>query len=100
MKLKNLQLMEFTNTRLSNLEKNFSSLEDKIDLLLAYQKNQFIKDNDTKSCATLMSSPYNDLSPKDAWEFNINENQKLIILDVSAKDSDVKRIEGSINIPL
>lgn len=98
MKLKNLQLMEFTNTRLSNLEKNFSTLEDKIDLVLSLQKNQFIKEKNSNT--TLMSSPYNDLSPNDAWSFHQDDLQRLIILDVSSKESSMKKIDGAINIPL
>lgn len=104
MSLKLLQTLEYINTRLSNIEKNISKLDEKLDFSIALQRNHlirvkngdFIDDN-----MILMGTPYNDITPKKAFEVWNSPDSDFILLDVSdASFPSDKRIAGSINIPL
>ena len=98
-----IQKLEYISNRLSNIEKNISRLDEKLDFSIQLQRNhlirvkngEFIDDN-----MILMGRPYNDLSPTKAYEIYQNENIDYLILDVSKADfSEKNYLNGSIKIP-
>lgn len=102
MDLKAFQMLEFINTRLVNIEKNLSRLEEKIDLSVAIQRNHLIRIKHGEIMddhIILMGRPYNDLSPMQAFKIFNNSDADFILLDVSKKDFS-KKIQRSIKIPL
>ena len=102
--LKIYQMLEFINTRLTNIERNISRVDEKLDYSLALQKNhlirvkngEYIDDN-----MILMGLPYNDLNPQKAVEIYNNKDMDYIILDVTDKNykSPIK-LDSVIKIPL
>lgn len=102
MDLRSLQMLEYINTRLSNIEKNISRIDEKLDFSIALQRNhltrlkngQFIDDE-----MILMGRPYNDLTPSEAFKVYQNQSMDFIFLNVSMKNSN-QTVEGSIHIPL
>lgn len=97
-------MLEFMNQRLSNIERNISKIDEKLEYSLSLQKNhlirvkngEYIDDN-----MILMGLPYNDLSPQKAYEIYENPDMDYIILDVTKQDhkSNIK-LDGAIKIPL
>jgi rhodanese-related sulfurtransferase len=104
MTLKIFQSLEFLNNRLSNIERNISRLEEKLDFSLAIQRNHLIRIKngpDLTDEAILFSRPYNDISPQQAYDIFQDANQDFIILDVSEKNFKAKSIIiGAVAIPL
>ncbi|EQC45395.1 rhodanese-like domain-containing protein [Bacteriovorax sp. Seq25_V] len=103
MDLKFYQMLEFINNRLTNIERNITKIDEKLDYSLALQRNhlirvkngQFIDDN-----MILMGLPYNDLTPERAHEIYENADMDYIILDVSrAEYLQPLKLEGAVHIP-
>jgi rhodanese-related sulfurtransferase len=88
MDLNIIQMLEFINQRLKNIERNIARLEDKIDFSVALQRNHLIRVKNNQfidDSMILYGRPYNDLSPTKAWEIYQNPNMDFIILDVCEK---------------
>ncbi len=103
MSLKVFQMLEFLNTRLSNIEKNIARIDEKLDFSIALQRNHLIrvKNGDPiDDNMILMGTPYNDLTPEKAFKIFSDPDMDFILLDVSQENSAFKKIEGSIRIPL
>lgn len=105
MDLKIFQMLEFINSRLSNIEKNISRMDEKLDFSIMLQRNHLVRVKNGEEIddnMILMGRPYNDLSPQKAWSIYNNNNLDFIILDVSLKSEykNYKRIESSLMIPL
>jgi rhodanese-related sulfurtransferase len=105
MDLKIFQMLEFMNSRLSNIEKNISRMDEKLDFSIMLQRNHLVRvknGEDIDDNMILLGHPYNDLSPQRAWSIYNNNNLDFILLDVSHKSNQpqIKRIEESLIIPL
>lgn len=103
MDLKFYQMLEFINNRLTNIERNITKIDEKLDFSIAMQRNhlirvkngEFIDDN-----MILMGLPYNDLTPAKAFEIYQNKDMDYIILDVSKQDYNrPSKLEGAVYIP-
>lgn len=103
MDLKIFQMLDFINTRLSNIEKNISRIDEKLDFSIALQRNHLIRVKNGQTIddnMILMGRPYNDLAPTKAYEIYQNEDVDFIVLDVSSKDNSNNVIKDAIKIPL
>jgi rhodanese-related sulfurtransferase len=103
MDLKIFQMLEFINSRLSNIEKNISRIDEKLDFSITLQRNHLVRVKNGEELddnMILMGRPYNDLSPQKAWTVFNNPNIDFYILDVTAKSFQGTRLEGAIHIPL
>lgn len=103
MDLKYFQMLDFINTRLTNIERNLAKVDEKLDFSVALQRNhlirvkngEFIDDN-----MILMGLPYNDLSPRRALEIYEDKDMDYILLDITSKGYDKPiELEGAIHIP-
>ncbi len=103
MEIKAIQMLEFINNRLSNIEKNINRIDEKLDYSLALQRNHLIRiknGEDIDDNMILMGRPYNDLDPQKSFEIYSNPNMDFLVLDVTHKDfAPMERIAGSIHIP-
>lgn len=103
MDLKAFQMLEFINTRLSNIEKNISRIDEKLDFSIQLQRNHLIRvknGEDIDDSIILMGRPYNDLSPQQAYTIFDNPDNDFILLDVSDKNFQPPQvIPGAIRIP-
>ena len=45
MDLKSFQMLEFINSRLSNIEKNISRIDEKLDFSITLQRNHLVLEN-------------------------------------------------------
>ena len=71
MSLRIFQMLEYMNSRLSNIEKNIARIDEKLDFSIALQRNHLIriKNGDfIDDTMILMGRPYNDLNPHKAFE--------------------------------
>ena len=103
MDLRIFQMLEFMNTRLSNIEKNISRIDEKLEFSIALQRNHLIRVKNGENIddnMILMGRPYNDLSPSDAFDIFNNVNMDFLVLDVSEVEYIGKNIAGAIKIPL
>jgi len=106
MNLQAVQLLEFINNRLSNIEKNIQRIDEKMDYSLAIQRNHLVRiknGEEVDDHMILMGRPYNDLSSQKAFQIYSNPNIDFIILDVSRQKNgtpESEKIAGSIRIPL
>lgn len=104
MDLRIFQMLEFINTRLTNIEKNISRIDEKLDFSIALQRNHLIrvKNGDPiDDNMILMGRPYNDLTPQDAFNIFSNPDMDFLILDVSAADYKTENdLPGAVRIPL
>lgn len=104
MDIKALQMLEFINSRLANIEKNISRIDEKLDFSIALQRNHLIRiknGEDLDDNMILMGSPYNDLTPVKAFEIYNNPDMDFIVLDVSSKSYKPKiKLRDAIHIPL
>ena len=103
MDLKIFQMLEFINSRLSNIEKNISRIDEKLDFSITLQRNHLIRVKNGEELddnMILMGRPYNDLSPQKAWAIFNNPNIDFYVLDVTLKSFQATRLEGAIHIPL
>lgn len=96
-------MLEFINSRLSNIEKNISKLDEKLDFSIMLQRNHLVRvknGEDLDDNMILLGRPYNDLSPKQAFQIYNNPDIDYYILDVSSKSYEGSRVEEAIRIPL
>lgn len=104
MDLKFFQMLEFINSRLTNIEKNISKMDEKIDYGLALQRNFLIRiknGEEIDDSTILLGRPYNDLSPAKAFGIYKNLDADFIILDVTSVNfNTVVKPKGAICIPL
>jgi len=95
--------MEFINNRLTNIEKNISRLDEKLDFSLSLQRNHLIRIKNGEELddnMILMGRPYNDLSPLQAYSIYKGTNSDFIILDITEKNFNPPfTLEGTIHIP-
>lgn len=104
MDLKFFQMLELINNRLTNIEKNISRIDEKLDFSIQLQRNHLIR---VKNGAMiddnmiLMGAPYNDLSPQAAWQVMQNPDMDYAILDVCKAEFKPNggTLEGAIRIP-
>lgn len=103
MDLKIFQMLEYINTRLSNIEKNISKLDEKMDFSIIIQRNHLVRIKNGEEIddnMILLGRPYNDLSPQRSFQIFNNPDVDYYILDVSAKNYQGPRIEEALRIPL
>ncbi|WP_127716614.1 rhodanese-like domain-containing protein [Halobacteriovorax sp. HLS] len=104
MDLKLFQMLEFMNNRLSNIEKNISRIDEKLEFSLSLQRNHLIRVKNGEyidDSNILMGRPYNDLSPQKALEIYNNPDLDYIILDVSNESYQAPiKLDGCIKISL
>jgi len=104
MDLKLFQMLEFINNRLSNIEKNLQKIDDKVNFSVDLQRNHLVRvknGEDLNDTQVLLGCPYNDLTPKKAFELYNNESKRVILLDVTMKNFKPKhRPKEIIRIPL
>ena len=104
MDMKFFQMLDMMNSRLANIEKNISRLDEKMDFSIALQRNHLIRiknGQDIDDSMILMGRPYNDLTPQRAFEIYNDPDMDFMIVDVTAKNFEPgKRLKGSIHIPL
>lgn len=104
MEIKAFQMMEFINSRLTNIEKNIARLDEKMDFSITLQRNHLIRvknGEDIDDSMILMGSPYNDLSPQKAHTTFNNPDMDFLVLDVSSESFKPKeRLTGAIHIPM
>lgn len=104
MDLKVFQMLEFMNSRLSNIEKNIQRIDEKLDFSISLQRNHLIRiknGEEIDDSMILLGRPYNDLTPQKAWDIYNNSTIDYIIVDVSHKSfAPPQELEGSIRIPL
>ncbi|MBP9680390.1 MAG: rhodanese-like domain-containing protein [Bacteriovorax sp.] len=103
MDLKIFQMLEFINSRLNNIEKNISRMDEKLDFSITLQRNHLVRIKNGEEIddnMILMGRPYNDLSPQKAWSIYNNPNIDFIILDVSQKAFQGPRLKDAFQIPL
>jgi rhodanese-related sulfurtransferase len=105
MDLKIYQMLEFINSRLTNIEKNIAHMDEKLDFSILIQRNHLVRvknGEEIDDSMILMGRPYNDLSPQKAWSLFNNENLDFILLDVSRKNINTSalKIDESLLIPL
>lgn len=103
MDLKIFQMLEFINSRLNNIEKNITRMDEKLDFSITLQRNHLVRIKNGEEIdddMILMGRPYNDLSPKKAWAIYNNPNIDFIILDVSHKSFQGSRLKDSLRIPI
>lgn len=103
MDLKIFQMLEFINSRLSNIEKNIARMDEKLDFSIMLQRNHLVRIKNGEEIddnMILMGRPYNDLSPQKAYSVYSNPNVDFIVLDVTSKSWTGTRLEGAVHIPL
>jgi len=104
MDIKIFQMLEFMNSRLSNIEKNIARMEEKLDFSIMIQRNHLIRIKNGEEIddqMIIMGRPYNDLSPHRAFQIYNNPNLDFILLDVSHRTySAPVQINGVVKIPL
>jgi rhodanese-related sulfurtransferase len=103
MDLKVFQMLEFINSRLSSIEKNISKLDEKLDFSIMLQRNHLVRiknGEDMDDNMILLGRPYNDLTPKRAFQIFNNPDIDYYLLDVSAKNYTGRRIDEALRIPL
>jgi hypothetical protein len=104
MDLKAFQMLEFINNRLTNIEKNITRIDEKLEFSIQLQRNHLIRiknGEDINDNTILYGRPYNDLTPHQAFEIYNDRDADFILVDVSHKDySPARQLDGVIRIPL
>lgn len=103
MDIKFYQMIEFLNSRLTNIERNIEKLDEKITYAVTLQKNHLIRVKNGENISDRMileSMPYNDLSPQQAFEIYNDRELDFFILDVSKESYHSPKLDGAIKIPL
>ncbi len=99
-----LQMLNLINSRLSNIEKQLTHMDEKIDLSVSIQRNHLIRiknGEDISDEVLLTGRPYNDLTPEKAYELYKKMDIDFILLDVTREDYEVERVlPEAIKIPL
>lgn len=101
--LKSFQMLEFINSRLSNIEKNIARIDEKLDFSITLQRNHLVRVKNGEEIddqMILMGRPYNDLSPQKAWSIYNNPNLDFFVLDVTSRKFEGERLEEALHIPL
>jgi rhodanese-related sulfurtransferase len=104
MDIKAFQMLEFINTRLSNIENNINRIDEKLDYSIALQRNHLIRiknGEEVDDNMILMGRPYNDLDPQQAYDIFENPDMDFLVLDVTNKDfNNSEKLQGAVHIPL
>ncbi len=103
MDLKIFQMLEFINSRLNNIEKNISRMDEKLDFSITLQRNHLVRVKNGEEIddnMILMGRPYNDINPQKAWSIYNNPNIDFFVLDVTAKSFQGTRLQEAIHIPI
>lgn len=104
MQIRIFEMLNLINSKLSNLERNVSKLDEKLEFSIQLMRNQLIRvkhGEDIDDSTILMGRPYNDLSPIKAFEIYQNQDIDFVVLDVSSKEFKSKtHIAESVSIPL
>ena len=103
MDLKIFQMLEFINSRLKNIEKNITRMDEKLDFSITLQRNHLVRIKNGEEIddnMILMGRPYNDINPKKAWGIYNNPNIDFFVIDVSQKSFQGTRLKEAIQIPL
>lgn len=103
MDLKIFQMLEFINSRLNNIEKNITRMDEKLDFSITLQRNHLVRIKNGEEIddnMILMGRPYNDINPQKAWGIYNNDNIDFFVLDVSQKSYQGPRLNEAIQIPL
>ncbi|MDO9180842.1 MAG: rhodanese-like domain-containing protein [Bacteriovorax sp.] len=103
MDLKIFQMLEFINSRLNNIEKNITRMDEKLDFSITLQRNHLVRVKNGEAIddnMILMGRPYNDLTPQKAFSIYNNSNIDFLVIDVSQKSFQGTRLKEAIQIPL
>ncbi|MBY0416414.1 MAG: rhodanese-like domain-containing protein [Bdellovibrionales bacterium] len=103
MDLKSFQMLEFINSRLSNIEKNIARIDEKLDFSITLQRNHLVRVKNGEEIddhMILMGRPYNDITPQRAWSIYNNPNIDFFVLDVTSKTFKGQRLEEAVHIPI
>lgn len=104
MDLKFFQMLDLINNRLTNIEKNISRIEEKVDFSITLQRNHLIRvknGQEIDDSMILYGRPYNDITPQRAFEIYNNPDIDFILLDVTSADfKPPGQLDGAIHIPL
>lgn len=104
MDLKAFQMLEFINNRLTNIEKNITRIDEKLEFSIQLQRNHLIRiknGEDLDDNTILYGRPYNDLTPQQAFDIYNDHDADFILVDVSHKDyKPPRQLDGIIRIPL
>lgn len=103
MDLKSFQMLEFINSRLNNIEKNISRIDEKLDFSITLQRNHLVRvknGEEIDDSMILMGRPYNDISPQKAWSIYNNPNIDFFVIDVTAKGFKGQKLEEALHVPL
>ncbi len=103
MDLKSFQMLEFINSRLNNIEKNISRIDEKLDFSITLQRNHLVRVKNGEEIddhMILMGRPYNDITPQRAWSIYNNPNIDFFVLDVTAKTFKGTRLDEAVHIPI
>ncbi len=96
-------MLEFINSRLNNIEKNISRIDEKLDFSITLQRNHLVRvknGEEVDDNMILMGRPYNDISPQKAWSIYNNPNIDFIVLDVTSKSFKGDHLEEALRVPL
>ena len=103
MDLKSFQMLEFINSRLNNIEKNISRIDEKLDFSITLQRNHLVRVKNGEEIddnMILMGRPYNDITPQRAWSIYNNPNIDFFVLDVTSKGFKGSRLDEAVHISL
>ena len=87
--------------KLTKIEKRMSRLEDKMDESLLITRNHLVRiknNQELSDSSVLLGSPYNDLSPQQAWSVFNNQELDFIVVDVSSLNYP-HRVDGAKKFP-
>ena len=103
MDLKSFQMLEFINSRLNNIEKNISRIDEKLDFSITLQRNHLVRvknGEEIDDSMILMGRPYNDIPPQRAWSIYNNPNIDFFVLDVTSRTFKGPRLDEAVHIPV
>lgn len=104
MDIRIFQLLDSINNRLTNIEKNISRIDEKLDFSITLQRNHLIRiknNQEIDDSMILLGKPYNDLPPQRAFQIYNDKDMDFLVLDCSsASHPQEERLPDSINIPL
>lgn len=96
-------MLEFINSRLNNIEKNISRIDEKLDFSITLQRNHLVRvknGEEIDDSMILMGRPYNDITPQRAWSIYNNPNIDFFVLDVSSKTFTGAKLNEAVHIPI
>lgn len=96
-------MLEFINSRLNNIEKNISRIDEKLDFSITLQRNHLVRvknGEEIDDSMILMGRPYNDITPQRAWSIYNNPNIDFFVLDVTSRSYKGLRIDEALHISL